>query len=205
MRKQRELDRARANQDVQDRTFKHFEEEKERMEKTLDESKLYVPWSSLIPRHFTQADDVDLSSGVIIPSFDLETKQEEPVEEKLDKTVDFERLLGAKEGEKEGEKAEAREGEKAEAKEGEKAEVIQDIFEGKQSSVEESSEKTSANRSAEAFESKRARLDSGDSANEFVYTQKEQRKENWIRKGLEVKILNEKLANGKWGWRCFVI
>ena len=42
MRKQRELDRARANQDVQDRTFKHFEEEKERMEKTLDASKLYA-------------------------------------------------------------------------------------------------------------------------------------------------------------------
>ena len=42
MRKQRELDRARANQDVQDRTFKQFEEEKERMEKTLDASKLYA-------------------------------------------------------------------------------------------------------------------------------------------------------------------
>lgn len=134
---------------------------------------------------------MDLSSGVIIPSFDLETKREEPVEEKLDKTVDFERLLGAKEG--------AKEEEKAEAKEGEKAEAVRTMFEGKQGNVEESSEKTSANRAGdgEAFESKRARMDCGDSENEFVYTLKEQRKENWIRKGLEVKILNEKLANGK--------
>lgn len=134
---------------------------------------------------------MDLSSGVIIPSFDLETKREEPVEEKLDKTVDFERLLGAKEG--------AKEEEKAEAKEGEKAEAVRTMFEGKQGNVEESSEKTSTNRTGdgEAFESKRARLDRGDSENEFVYTLKEQRKENWIRKGLEVKILNEKLANGK--------
>ena len=134
---------------------------------------------------------MDLSSGVIIPSFDLETKREEPVEEKLDKTVDFERLLGAKEG--------AKEEEKAEAKEGEKAEAVRTMFEGKQGHVEELSEKTSANRAGdgEAFESKRARLDRGDSENEFVYTLNEQRKENWIRKGLEVKILNEKLANGK--------
>lgn len=134
---------------------------------------------------------MDLSSGVIIPSFDLETKREEPVEEKLDKTVDFERLLGAKEG--------AKEEEKAEAKEGEKAEAVRTMFEGKQGNVEELSEKTSANRAGdgEAFESKRARLDRGDSENEFVYTLNEQRKENWIRKGLEVKILNEKLANGK--------
>ena len=126
---------------------------------------------------------MDLSSGVIIPSFDLETKREEPVEEKLDKTVDFERLLGAKEG----------------AKEEEKAEAVRTMFEGKQGNVEELSEKTSANRAGdgEAFESKRARLDRGDSENEFVYTLNEQRKENWIRKGLEVKILNEKLANGK--------
>ena len=138
---------------------------------------------------------MDLSSGVIIPSFDLETKREEPVEEKLDKTVDFERLLRAKEGAKEG----AKEEEKAEAKEGEKAEAVRTMFEGKQGNVEESSEKTSANRAGdgEAFESKRARLDRGDSENEFVYTLNEQRKENWIRKGLEVKILNEKLANGK--------
>ena len=134
---------------------------------------------------------MDLSSGVIIPSFDLETKREEPVEEKLDKTVDFERLLGAKEG--------AKEEEKAEAKEGEKAEAVRTMFEGKQGNVEELSEKTSADRAGdgEAFESKRARLDRGDSENEFVYTLNEQRKENWIRKGLEVKILNEKLANGK--------
>lgn len=134
---------------------------------------------------------MDLSSGVIIPSFDLETKREEPVEEKLDKTVDFERLLGAKEG--------AKEEEKAEVKEGEKAEAVRTMFEGKQGNVEELSEKTSANRAGdgEAFESKRARLDRGDSENEFVYTLNEQRKENWIRKGLEVKILNEKLANGK--------
>ena len=134
---------------------------------------------------------MDLSSGVIIPSFDLETKREEPVEEKLDTTVDFERLLGAKEG--------AKEEEKAEAKEGEKAEAVRTMFEGKQGNVEELSEKTSANRAGdgEAFESKRARLDRGDSENEFVYTLNEQRKENWIRKGLEVKILNEKLANGK--------
>lgn len=134
---------------------------------------------------------MDLSSGVIIPSFDLETKREEPVEEKLDKTVDFERLLGAKEG--------AKEEEKAEAKEGEKAEAVRTMFEGKQGNVEELSEKTSTNRAGdgEAFESKRARLDRGDSENEFVYTLNEQRKENWIRKGLEVKILNEKLANGK--------
>ena len=134
---------------------------------------------------------MDLSSGVIIPSFDLETKREEPVEEKLDKTVDFERLLGAKEG--------AKEEEKAEVKEGEKAEAVRTMFEGKQGNVEELSEKTSANRAGdgEAFESKRARRDRGDSENEFVYTLNEQRKENWIRKGLEVKILNEKLANGK--------
>ena len=134
---------------------------------------------------------MDLSSGVIIPSFDLETKREEPVEEKLDKTLDFERLLGAKEG--------AKEEEKAEVKEGEKAEAVRTMFEGKQGNVEELSEKTSANRAGdgEAFESKRARLDRGDSENEFVYTLNEQRKENWIRKGLEVKILNEKLANGK--------
>lgn len=134
---------------------------------------------------------MDLSSGVIIPSFDLETKREEPVEEKLDKTVDFERLLGTKEG--------AKEEEKAEVKEGEKAEAVRTMFEGKQGNVEELSEKTSTNRAGdgEAFESKRAKLDRGDSENEFVYTLKEQRKENWIRKGLEVKILNEKLANGK--------
>ena len=133
---------------------------------------------------------MDLSSGVIIPSFDLETKREEPAEEKLDKTVDFERLLGAKEG--------ANEAEDADAKEGEKAEAVRDMVEGKRGNVEESAEKTPANRAVEAFESKRARLDSGDSENEFAYTLNEQRKENWIRKGLEVKILNEKLANGKW-------
>lgn len=138
---------------------------------------------------------MDLSSGVIIPSFDLETKREEPVEEKLDKTVDFERLLGAKDGAKDGAKEE--ENENAGAKKGEKAEALRSMFEGKQGNVEESPEKTPADRAGEGFESKRARLDNGNSENEFAYTLSEQRKENWIRKGLEVKILNEKLANGK--------
>ena len=133
----------------------------------------------------------DLLHPIIPPLLQKKNRQNAAPVQSLDKTVDFERLLGAKEG--------AKEEEKAEAKEGEKAEAVRTMFEGKQGNVEELSEKTSANRAGdgEAFESKRARLDRGDSENEFVYTLNEQRKENWIRKGLEVKILNEKLANGK--------
>lgn len=116
-----------------------------------------------IPRHFTQADDVDLSSGVVIPSFALETKQEEPEEEKLDRNVDFERLLGGKEA--------------------------------KKAAKEE--EKPRWNEMEDGFDGKRAKVQSEEATKEFVYTLKEQRNENWIRKGLEVKILNEKLANGK--------
>lgn len=140
---------------------------------------------------------MDLSSGVVIPSFALETKQEEPVEDKLDKTVDFEKLIGGKEvHEEEAEK----EKEKEVQEEEEKKKEIREAEENKQGTQDKAAdnvEKRVRSRSADDSESKRARLDTRDSANEFVYSLNEQRKENWIRKGLEVKILNDKLANGK--------
>lgn len=141
---------------------------------------------------------MDLSSGVVIPSFALETKQEEPVEDKLDKTVDFEKLIGGKEAHEEEAKKE-KEKEKEVQEEEEKKEIreAEENKQGTQDKAADNVEKRVRSRSADDSESKRARLDTRDSANEFVYSLNEQRKENWIRKGLEVKILNDKLANGK--------
>ena len=155
MRKQRELDLARSNQDVQDRTIKHFEEERERMEKTMDAKRLYVSFPPLTSRHFTEADDVDISSGPIIPSFALNTVKEEPEKEKLDKSVDFNALLGDPKS-------------SDSPKEDEDPQVPQE---------------TSA-------------IPIDTLTNEFSYSADEKHNESWLRKGLEVKILNEKLGNG---------
>ena len=155
MRKQRELDLARSNQDVQDRTIKHFEEERERMEKTMDAKRLYFYFPSLIFRHFTEADDVDISSGPIIPSFALNTVKEEPEKEKLDKSVDFNALLG----------------------------------DPKPSDSPERDEKPQVPQESTAIP-----IDT--LTNEFSYSVDEKHNESWLRKGLEVKILNEKLGNG---------
>ena len=145
LRKQRELDLARSNQDVQDRTIKHFEEERERMEKTMDAKRL----------HFTEADDVDISSGPIIPSFALNTVKEEPEKEKLDKSVDFNALLG----------------------------------DPKPSDSPERDEHPQVPQESSAIP-----IDT--LTNEFSYSVDEKHNESWLRKGLEVKILNEKLGNG---------
>lgn len=201
------MELARSSLDEQERKLKHFEEEREKMEKTLDKSKLFHWVLFLMYRNYTKADDVDLDKTISLSNVNLTAVEEKKQEVKMDKNIDFNALLG---GKKEEVKEEVKEESKEEGKKDREASRDRSSHHRRHSrdhshhhhhhSRERSREYSRHHHSRE-----RSRERSRDQSpaketpsNEFSYQPTDNHKDHWLVPGLEVKIMNSQLGNGLW-------
>ena len=195
------MELARSSLDEQERKLKHFEEEREKMEKTLDKSKLFHWVLILMCRDYTKADDVDLDKTISLTNVNLTAVEEKKQEVKMNKSIDFNALLG---GKKEEVKEEVKEEEKRDRETSRDRSSYHRHHSRDHShhhhhhSRERSREYSRRHRSRER--SKERSRDQSPAketpSNEFSYQPTDNHKDHWLVPGLEVKIMNSQLGNG---------